>query len=446
MEDKETIDLALLKNIVLTHKKKLARIIIGCTLLAVIVSFALPKEYESTTLLRAKGQKQSGFSLQAASAMAMLGVGGGGSSTQAYLEMLKSRSVLEPVIAELDMPEEKKEKLTSQDFAKSNLKITNTKGTDLIQVTAKGKSPEEAQKISSDVVSSFQVLLTKLSKSEQSFMLKFLTERIQVAKQEVEQAEQNLEQFRQQSKLFLPDVQAKAAVEKLTVIDKKLSEQKVLNQGNAAKIAGVDEQLAVQNAAMRSYQVSDDSVITDIRKKIVEKQVALIELQQRFTEKHPDVVALNNEIDSLEQRLHEEVNRTVSAGTTTMNPLHSGLLIQKTTAETEMQVGTSVEEALQTVQSQAEENLGKMSEQSLTYIGLERKVKISQEVYGTLLKNYEQTRVQESMESMDIQIVDPADWPKKPSGPNKLLITAIGFLVGLLGAGAYALRRYIRER
>lgn len=445
MEDKETIDLALLKNIVLTHKKKLAGIIIGCTLLAVIVSFALPKEYESTTLLRSKGQRQSGFSLQAASAMAMLG-SSGGTSTQAYIEILKSRSVLEPVIAELDMPEEKKEKLTVQDFAKSNLKIANTKGTDLIEVTAKGKSPEEAQKISADVVSSFQLLLTKLSKSEQSFMLKFLTERIQVAKQEVEQAEQNLEQFRQQSKLFLPDAQAKAAVEKLTVIDKKLSEQKVLNQGNAAKIAGSDEQLALQNASMRSYQVSDDAVITDIRKKIVTKQLELIELQQRFTEKHPDVIAANNEIDSLTQRLREEVNRTVSAGTTTMNPLHSALLVKKATAETELQVGNSAAEALRAAQSQMEESLGKMSEQSLTYIGLERKVKVSQEVYATLLKNYEQTRVQEAMESMDVQIVDSAELPKKPSGPNKRLITAIGFLLGILGAGAYTLRRYISAR
>ena len=51
------------------------------------------------------------------------------------------------------------------------------------------------------------------------------------------------------------------------------------------------------------------------------------------------------------------------------------------------------------------------------------------------------------MDSMDIQIVDPANLPdvEKPVAPRKKLITAIGFVVGIILAMGYSLLVYRRE-
>ena len=46
-----------------------------------------------------------------------------------------------------DIPEDVREEMTAEKFAKSNLNIENIKGTNLINVTGKGRSPEEAQMI-----------------------------------------------------------------------------------------------------------------------------------------------------------------------------------------------------------------------------------------------------------------------------------------------------------
>jgi uncharacterized protein involved in exopolysaccharide biosynthesis len=62
-----------------------------------------------------------------------------------------------------------------------------------------------------------------------------------------------------------------------------------------------------------------------------------------------------------------------------------------------------------------------------------------------LVKNYEQTRIQEAMESMDIQIVDEADLPKRPSAPRKLLITVIGGVLGVMAAFVYVMIDYSRR-
>lgn len=444
MEDQDTIDLGAIKEVIIKYKINLIAIIVGCTLLAMAVAFMLPKEYESTTLLRAKSQKQgSGISLQAASALAMLG-GSTTSPTQAYMELMKSRSVLDPIIAGLDLPDEKKEKMDAKGFAKSNLKIMNTKGTDLLEVTAVGRTPEEAQQISSDVVKSFQQLLTKMNQSEQSLMVKFLTNRIALAKKDMEQAEQNLEKFRQQEKIYIPDEQAKAAIKKLTEIDQKIAQFQVQNDSNQAKLQGVNEQLNKQNVAIARYNIADNIGIQEIRTKIIEKQMALIEMQQRYTDKHPSVILLQKEIGELNNKLSQEVDNSIQSGGNTLNPVHGGLLKEKVQTETELLVGQATVDAAKRLQAENEKEISKLSASSITYIGLERQVKIAQEVYGVLVKNYEQTRIQEAMESMDIQIVDEAEFPKRPSAPRKMLITFIGGVLGIIMASAYVVVAYTR--
>ncbi|MBP2658159.1 MAG: chain-length determining protein, partial [Firmicutes bacterium] len=192
-ENEEVIDLAEVKKIVCQYKKRLLGIVVGVTLVALALAFLLPKEYESTALVRAKSQQQGGgFAMQASAALALLG-GSTQSPTQGYIAMMKSRSVLDPIIDGLDLPPEKKEKLDNEKFAKKYLEFETTKGTDLIEVTGTGRTPEEAQQIAGGVVDNFRQLLTRLNQSDQSLLRKFLDERIQIAKKELDEAEQSLE-------------------------------------------------------------------------------------------------------------------------------------------------------------------------------------------------------------------------------------------------------------
>ncbi|SFM05155.1 GumC family protein [Pelosinus propionicus] len=446
MDGQDTIDLKAIKEIVIKYKKKLITIVVSCTLLAMSIAFMLPKSYESATLLRAKSPKQNGgISIQAASALAMLGAGSISTPTQAYIELMKSRSVLEPIIAGLDLPDEKKVKMDAEGFAKSSLKIQNTKNTDLIEVTAIGRTPEEAQAISKDVVINFQRLLTKLNQSEQSLMIQFLNTRIIETKKDMEQAEQNLEKFRQQEKIYIPDEQAKAIIQKVVEFDKKIAELQVQNDTNQAKLQGVNAQLNKQNVAISRYNIADNPGIQEIRSNIIQKQMSLIEMQQRYTDKHPNVVLLQSELNELNAKLSQEVKNSIQSGANTLNPIHGGLLKEKVETETELLVGQAAFDTAKRLQAENEKEISKLSAGSITYIGLERQVRITQEVYGVLVKNYEQTRIQEAMESMDIQIVDEADLPKRPSGPRKLLITAIGGVLGVMLSFMYVMVLYNRE-
>ncbi|MDU4961141.1 MAG: GNVR domain-containing protein [Sporomusaceae bacterium] len=447
MEEQDTIDLGQVWRVAKEHSRKLAGIIVVCTLAALLLAMILPKQYESSVLMRAKNQKQGGVSLQATAALALLG-GSVSAPLQSYQEMLKSRNVLDPVIATLDLADEDKEKLSrdsNKTFIKQYLAIDNPKGTDLLQLTATGRSPEEAQQIAAGVVSSFQRVLTEMNQSEQSLQLKFLSERVSVSKQEMEQAEKNLEQFRQQTKLFVPDEQAKALVKALSEIDRQLAEQQVAVEANRAKQYSVNQQLRQQNAAMTEFNIAENEVVTKIRANIVEKQMELVGLRQRYMDKHPEVILVKKEVDELTATLKAEINKAVQSGANVLSPVQGELLQAKVETEATLVAGQAAVDAIRQVQTKNAAEISSLSANSLQYVALERQARIAQEVYAVLVKNYEQTRIQEAMESMDVQLVDAANLPQKPSGPRKLLITAVGSVIGMMLAAVYLLIAYSRQ-
>lgn len=447
--DNDTIDLKKLFSLMIEKKKIVLAIVVICTIIATIVAFVLPKSYQSTTLVRVKSGGSSATAGYAAMAAGFgIDIGGGNSgSPESYIELMKSREVLEPIIAKLDLPDEDKEKLTAEGFAKKNLEVTNIKKTDLITIAAYGKTPEEAQMISQGVADNFLALMTKLNKEDNSTTLKFLDERIKIAKEEMETAENKLAAYQQEHKIYAPDEQAKAIIANLNNYDTTIAQLQAQSEGDSAKLAGVTGQLEQQNASLLEYNVSDNTNIGNIRESIVNKRVELVGLQQQFTDEHPDVIKAKEELNSLEKSLSDEIVKAVNSQSVTLSPVQASLLKDKISTEVQISVNNASLEALKAKQAEAQENIATLSADSVEYMRLERNAKITGQVYTSLVQNYEQTRIQEAKDSMDIQIIDAADLPKEdmPAKPNKKLIVVIGFVLGIMFSFGYTLYNYSRR-
>lgn len=444
-----TIDLRKLFSVMGEQKKVIIPIIVLCTVIAIIVAFVLPKSYQSNTLVRIKSSGGSNLSGYAAMAAGFgIDIGGASSaSPENYIELMKSREVLEPIIEQVDMPEEDKEKLTTENFIKKYLEITNTKKTDLINITAYGKTPEEAQMISQSVADNFLTLMTKLNKEGNSSAINFLNDRMAIAKEEMETAENKLQAYQQEKGIYSPDDQTKALVDKLDDYDKKIAQLEAQEQANSAKLQDVTGQLEQQNSSLLEYNISDSDAIMNLRTAIVNKQVELVGLQQRYTEEHPDVIRAREELAELKKSLDREIQSAVNSESATLTPVQGNLLMEKVQTETAEAVTSASLDALKAKQQEAEGNMSTLSADSVEYIRLLREKNITSEVYTNLVKAYENTRIQEAQESMDIQVIDAANLPKEdmPAKPNKKLIVVIGFVLGIMISFGYTLYSYSRR-
>ena len=445
VQQEESIDLGKLMQIMYDRRKTVGTIVGGCTALALIVSFALPKTYESTTLVqtRSAGKDMGG----AAAMAAAMGIGGATASpTLNYIELMKSRTVLDPIIDQLEWEDEKK-KPTAKDFAKKSLKIENTKQTNLITVTATGKTPEEAQMISQGVVDNFLAMQTDKGQQTQSTLVQFLNDRITEAKKDAEDARTKFAEYQQSHKVYSPDEQAKAAVAKMNAFDEALSNMAVQQKASQAKLDAVSAKLGDIRSSSQNFNINDNETVMALRKQIVDAQVGLVGLQERYTEENPNVISAKEKIAALQNKLTEEVNTIVASKYTTMNPTQAALIGEQANAQVSMAVAQASATAIQERKAEKEKELEQFPKEVLEYLNLQRDTAIKEEIYTSLVKQCEQNKIQEAMESMDIQIIDPADLPDedKPAGPRKKLITAIGFVIGCLISFGYGLIKYKRE-
>ena len=218
------------------------------------------------------------------------------------------------------------------------------------------------------------------------------------------------------------DAQAKALIDRLSAYDTNIAQLEAQEQANSAKLQDVTGQLEQQNSSLLEYNISDNDAIMNLRTAIVNKQVELVGLQQRYTEEHPDVIRAREELAELKKSLDREIQSAVNSKSATLTPVQGNLLMEKVQTETAEAVTSASLDALKAKQQEAEGNMSTLSADSVEYMRLLRDQTITSEVYTNLVKAYENTRIQEAQESMDIQIIDAANLPREdmPAKPNKL--------------------------
>lgn len=445
--NEESIDLSRLFQIMVIQWKTVAGIVLIFTMLAFIVSLLLPKGYESTALVqtRSMANRLDTSSIGASMAASALGIDSLGSTpTLNYVELMKSRTVLDPIIDSLDY--DKEDRPDADKFAKDNLDIQNTKGTNLISVTAKGKTPEEAQRIAQTIVDNFLLMQTDMNQQTQSLLVKFLDARIVDTKNELEQAEKKLADFSREHKIYSPEDQVKFAIEQMSVLDQSIGDMEVQAKSAQAQLDVADAKISDQKLKSKAYQASDNENVQNIRSQIVAKRLELVGLEERYTEQHPSVQKAQNELKQLQIDLEREVSATVDSNVVTLNPVYAELLKSEALAAAKYAVAIASEKALEEQRQKKESEMSAFPDDVLEYTRLTREVQMKNGVYLDLVKRYEQNKIQEAMDSMDIQVIDAANLPDedRPARPKKLLITAFGLVLGIFVSMGYGMLLYRR--
>lgn len=446
MEKEESIDLGKLWRVIVAKKFIVGGIIAVCTIIAIIVAFVLPKQYESTTLVQTRSTSKE-IGGQAAAMLAAATGSSTASPTNNYMELMKSRTVLDPIIDELYEGKDPEKKPDAAGFAKSNLDIKNTKGTNLITVTAKGKTPEEAQQISKEVVDNFLTMQTNNSQQTQSLLVQFLNGRIEEAKKDSDDAAQKFADFSREHKLYSPDEQLKQAISQSSAYDKSIADLESQQKSAQAQYDVATNKLGQQKAGAKAYNINDNGTVQSIRGQIVAKEVELAGLRQKYTDNHPSVIAAQQQLSQLQSDLASEVSSVVDSGAASLNSAQMELVKNQAVAEATIGAAKASEEAVRAKKAEIDADVSKYPDEMVTYLELKSDAEIKKTIYTNLVQQCEQNKIQEAMESMDIQVIDEANLPDKdkPSAPRKKLIAAIGLVLGCMIAFGYSLVMYKRE-
>ena len=289
--------------------------------------------------------------------------------------------------------------------------------------------------------------MTSLNKENKSLVISFLDERIATAKKEADDTALALEEYSKKHKLYGPKEQTEAMLKQSAAYEKTLGEIAVTKIAQQANLNSVSSQLGEQNSDALKYSVTDNPSVQRLHNAIIDKETELVRLRILYQEKHPNVEHALIELEELKNQLSNEVSKVVSSNAIAINENQAALQMARYQAATALAVANASEAKVQALQNKADEDMAGMADDILEYQKLAREAGIKQEIYNNLTKQIEQAKIQQTMESMDIQVVDPANLPdeEKPTWPRKKLMTAAGMVLGCLVSLGYSLIIYKRE-
>ncbi|MCX7971001.1 MAG: GumC family protein [Negativicutes bacterium] len=441
----QKIDLADILRTLNRRRWLVAGFLAGCILLSLLMTSLTAPVYEADSTLRVKKGKGLGESL-------LTEMTGGVNSKEmmaTYAEMLKSRTVVNRAIdlwwqqrvEQRTTPAEDGQKPSYESFVR-RITTQPVRDTQILKVSVRGTSPEEAQMLTDLLVDNFIYRIAELSNEQQATVREFIGRRVQEVKADLDRAEVLLENYKRENNIVAPDAQAQTVLDTL----KNLYD---LKAGNVVDIAAAQGALAAANRQIEAEKIgfiADNALIAQYKAKLADLEVQKIALLQQYTENYPPVQELNETIKQVKGLLEAEAARVAAQDAPSANPVHVAVVQAKIMAEAQLQSALQQQAALQRIGDEREKSLRELPEKEYGYAKLERDRSITEGIYVMLAQRYEEARINEAMQPTDVQVVDRASLPERPVGPRWSLNLAVGLLMGLFfGAGVSLVIEYMNR-
>jgi polysaccharide chain length determinant protein (PEP-CTERM system associated) len=320
-------------------------------------------------------------------------------------------------------------------------------------------SPELAQRVNSELSSLFIAENVNTQRQLSENTTAFLESQLVDARANMAEQEAKVAAFKEKHLGELPS-QLESNMQILAGLQAQLqSAQQTMDAARQQKL--YLESLLQQYQSVQSNLGGTAAAPQTPETELLDMRLKLRDLQSRYTEGHPDVIALKAKIAQAEQlkkqrEIEMAANRQDGKAANSVDPAALGdgqrgsptpiMQVQSQLKANQLEI-SNIQQHEKDLESQitgyqARLNLTPQTEQELTAIS--RGYEESKTNYNSLLQKQMQSQLATSLEQRQqgeqFRIVDPPSLPKKPSAPNHLWFSLGGLLVGsALGLGLTAL-------
>ncbi|HET6600065.1 MAG TPA: XrtA system polysaccharide chain length determinant, partial [Burkholderiaceae bacterium] len=335
------------------------------------------------------------------------------------------------------------------------LEIKSTNRDNLYTLSYQDSDRDQAKRVVQSLVSIFVESSLGASRQDTSQAKIFLDQQIADYRAKLEAAEARLKDFRLRN-LEVRGADGKDAATHLTELSAQLDQARLdlresENSIAAAKAALANEKKARADISTQSLlQESSLSVATpEIDARIEAQKTALDALLQRFTDRHPEVIATRRVIKDLEAQKAKEVQelrRAAMAAPVSPTSVAGGSLaaqeLNRVLATAEVQAAALRARVAEYAAryNQARSMMKVMPQIEAEASQLNRDYAINKKNYEDLVTRRESAAMSGSLERAsgmaDFRLIDPPRASPKPVAPNRLLLLLLA-LAAALGAGVF---------
>jgi capsular exopolysaccharide synthesis family protein len=291
--------------------------------------------------------------------------------------------------------------------------------TNILRVSYRDSDPEVAQAAVNGLATRFIDRSFAASRSQARGTREFIEGQLAQLATELKRSEEELQNYKEQANIVALSAEAEQGIENFARLE--VERDRFITERNA--LIGLLEEGASSGQRNDSDISTFPSFIENEAVQHLKTQLNELESKQSLlmaekTATHPDVVAVQKQIDQLRASLSSAANGYRAALDSKIKALNQTL-------------GTF------------EGQLSGLPEKEVQLARLLRAQKVTEELYTTLQMKHKEAQITEAMQMSSIRVVDPAIAPDTPISPNKRRNLMLAGLVGLLlGCGAAFGREY----
>ena len=362
-----------------------------------------------------------------------------GTRVNMMTRILLSRPNLEKVARETDLDlraSTPKEHEALMSKLQNNIKMKGEGGSrrrndNLYTISYVDRDPQLAQRVVQTLLNAFVEDTLGSSRVDTAAAQRFLDKQIQEYEVRLTEAEQRLAEFKKEHVGMMPD-------DKGDFYARLRATQDQLEQTRTALVATSNrrDELRKQLQEQASQQGS-----TELDAEIKERRKELGTLLLKYTDQHPDVLALREMVAQLERRKENE-KKEQKDFPASMDRIYESIKISLGAADAEAATLHAQVADQQRKVRELQTTVEKVPEVEAKLSRLNRDYSVTNTRYESLLQRFESARLSEqaaqSSDDIKFRIIDPPIVPREPTGPNRLRFATMVLFAGFVVAAALA--------
>lgn len=314
-------------------------------------------------------------------------------------------------------------------------------GVDLIEIAAIDSRPVIAQKIANAVADNYVEESQRASRADTQTAVKFFSEGANQHLEKLRSTEIELDRFNQEHFTDLPDVK-KGILDRLLSLRMTESTDLLLLSAAQNRLAEIQRQIAQAEKIIKAETTSQENPArVELENQLTQRKRLLEAMLVKYTAEHPQVKAVEAEIETIEQQLEAAPQRVPGAEREVVNPVYQQLVMDKMKAEQEIQAQQA---ALLEIKAQILANeaaVRKVVNEEKRYADLQRLHRENLETYDQYRRGLVATRtrlqVQNGPYGTQVEMIDRAQVPATPYRLERLQIALA--CIGAAAAGGIGL-------
>lgn len=299
-------------------------------------------------------------------------------------------------------------------------------------------NPGDAQLVCNEITSMLLAENLEMRQKAAQSTTDFLARQLQQAKQNLDEIERKMSEFKEQHRGQLPSDQDTNLKILMGLTSQLEASTQNVSRAQQDK-AYVQEELDKEVVALRAYEETPN--LPTLRQRVLSLQAQLIEMQTRYTQNHPDIAKTERDIEELKKKI-KELNANPDSGDAPeamrakLDPpqLHA---LRDQIRQIDLGIDRAAEhqKRLQQAIDSYQARIAVSPEIEQEWKQLTRDTDTARGIYNNLLFNEStakmQTDMEQNQEGEQVRLIEPATLPLMPSFPNRKKFAVTGLAAGL---------------